>query len=376
MTPVALSAEALRQALEDGDPVTVLDVRPAEDRQEWWIPGSVHYDAYEALGRGDPDALAGLELPADRPVVIVCRAGVVARDAARSLARRGLEASYLSGGMQAWSHAWNHAMVAGVGPDTTLIQVRRTGKGCLSYVIASGGEAAVIDPSIDPAVYLRFAAARGWRIGAVLETHVHADHVSRARELARRTGSALLLPARARVRYPFQPLREGDRVTVGAATLTVLDTPGHTPESASYRLNETGLFTGDTLFLRGVGRPDLEAASGEAAVRRARLLHASLGRILELPEHTTIRPGHTGRPVPFDGRPLAAALGRLGREVAPLSRWFTGVPGEKDGFTNWLLGRIPPAPPNHHEIVRLNRSETDNANLDRLEAGANRCSVC
>ena len=377
MTVPALptSADALRHALDTGAPLTVLDIRPVDDRVEWWIPGSMHLDAYDALKRGDPDALAGADLPADRPVVVVCRAGVVARDAALRLAERGLEASYLAGGMKAWSQAWNHAALPGVGQDAAVIQVRRTGKGCLSYLVGSRGQAAVIDPSADPAVYLRLAEERGWIIRAVLDTHVHADHVSRGRDLAQRTGAPILLPAQARVHYRFHPLREGDRITVGAATLTVMETPGHTAESVSYRLGDAALFTGDTLFHGGVGRPDLEAASGEAA-ERARLLHRSLTRILELPERTLILPGHVDRPVPFDGRPIAATLGLVRCDVEALTRWFRGAPdADADGFVRWLLGRLPATPPNHHEIVRLNQSEASEVDLEALESGANRCSV-
>jgi glyoxylase-like metal-dependent hydrolase (beta-lactamase superfamily II) len=254
-------------------------------------------------------------------VVVVCRAGLVARDAAFRLAQQGLDASYLAGGMRAWSQVWNHAAVSGIGADAAVIQVRRTGKGCLSYLVGSRGEAAVIDSSADPAVYLRLAEERGWNIRAVLDTHVHADHVSRGRELAERAGAPLLLPALSRVNFPFQPLREGDRLAIGAATITVLETPGHTQESVSYRLGEAILFTGDTLFLGGVGRPDLEAGSGEA-LERAQLLHRSLTRILRLPEPTLILPGHVDRPVPFDGRPMAADLGQIRRNVEALGPRF------------------------------------------------------
>jgi glyoxylase-like metal-dependent hydrolase (beta-lactamase superfamily II) len=371
----ATSADALRSALEAGAPATILDVRPAADRAEWWIPGSMHLDVYDALKRGDPAALAGADLPTDRPVVVVCRAGVVARDAALRLAERGLNVSYLAGGMKAWSQAWNYAAVPVIGQDTVVIQVRRTGKGCLSYLMGSRGEAAVIDASTDPAVYQRLAEERGWSIRAVLDTHVHADHVSRARDLAKRTGALILLPAQARVQYRFEPLREGDRLAIGAASLTVMETPGHTPESVSYRLDDAVLFTGDILFIDGVGRPDLEAASDEAA-ERARLLHRSLARILALPERTLILPGHVNRPVPFDGRPIAASLGQVRRDVEALTRWFRDATGaEADGFIRWLLSRIPATPPNYHEIVRLNQLEAVTADLEALEAGANRCSV-
>lgn len=373
--PPATSVESLRQALAAGAPVTVLDIRTAADRAEWWIPGSLHLDVYEALKRGDPAALAGAGLPPDRPVVVVCRAGVVAREAALQLAQRGLDATSLAGGMRAWSQAWNHAVVPGLGPEITVVQVRRTGKGCLSYLVGSRGEAAVIDPSAEPAVYLGLARERGWSIRAILDTHVHADHVSRGRDLAARTGAPMLLPAKARVRYPFQSLQEGDRVAVGGAALTVMDTPGHTAESVSYRLGDAALFTGDTLFLGGVGRPDLEAAGGEAA-ERARLLHRSLTRILELPGDTVILPGHVDRPVPFDGRPVAARLSEVRSDVEALTRWFRGTPdADAAGFVRWVLGRIPATPPNHHEIVRLNQLEATTVDLEALEAGANRCAV-
>lgn len=369
------TADALRRALDTGAPLTVLDVRPAADRAEWWIPGSTHLDVYEALTRGDLEALEGADLPTDRPVIVVCRAGVVAREAATRLAQRGLEASYLIGGMKAWSQSWNQAAVSIAGSDATVIQVRRTGKGCLSYLVGSRGDAAAIDPSVDPSTYLALAEARGWRIRAVLDTHVHADHVSRGRELARLTGAAVLLPSRAEVRYPCQPVQETDRVAVGASTLTVMETPGHTPESVSYLLDGVALFTGDTLFLDGVGRPDLEAAGGEAAERGA-LLHRSLTRILGLPERTLILPGHVNRPVPFDGQPIAGRLGRLRQDVETLQRWFGGATAtEAEEFARWLLPRIPATPPNHHVIVRLNQEEAPMVDLEALEAGANRCSV-
>ena len=136
---LATSADALRRALETGSPVTVLDIWPAGDRAEWWIPGSIHLDVYDALKQGDAGALSAADLPADRPVVIVCRAGVVAQEGARRLAERGLNASYLAGGMKAWGQAWNHAAVPIAGEDTLVIQVRRTGKGCLSYLVSSRG---------------------------------------------------------------------------------------------------------------------------------------------------------------------------------------------------------------------------------------------
>ena len=122
-----LDVETLRGMLERHEPVTILDIRPQLERDEWSIPGSIHRDAYAALRAGDPSALSNLTVPADQPVVTVCAAGRTSQLAAAQLRQRGVEASSLAGGMKAWSLAWNEAEA--VTADATLIQFRRTGKG-------------------------------------------------------------------------------------------------------------------------------------------------------------------------------------------------------------------------------------------------------
>jgi len=264
MTAPTISIEGLRELLERGAPVTVLDVRPAAECAEWSIPGSVHADAYDALRRGDPNALADFRPTNGGPVVTVCAAGKTSMLAAERLRARGLDAVSLEGGMRAWSLAWNTAEVPCPGSTARIVQLRRTGKGCLSYLIGSNGDAAVVDASLEPKIYRRVADEHGWRIRTVLETHVHADHLSRARALAVDTGARLCLPTTDRVSFEYAPLKDGDTLCVGSAGLRVFHTPGHTPESACYLLNERVLFTGDTLFLAAVGRPDLEASAEQS----------------------------------------------------------------------------------------------------------------
>lgn len=368
MTQITTSAESLRALLDRGEPVTVLDVRRAEDRAGWAIPGSIHIDAYDALRSGDPNSLGALDLPEASPVVTVCNLGKTSMIAAEQLRARGVQALSLAGGMKAWSLAWNTAEVPVPESDVRVVQVRRTGKGCLSYVIGSGDRAAVIDASLDPEIYPNLTGAHGWTVASILETHVHADHLSRARELARLSGATLILPDQDRVTFPFTPVRDGDVLEIGAAKLVALRTPGHTPESACYLLDGRMLFTGDTLFLAGVGRPDLEARPEEAR-RRARALHGSLRRILDLPPETLVLPGHTSEPVAFDGEPLAGTLGEVREKAGILS-----LP--EDAFVETVLARIPPPPPNHHRIVGFNEAGTlPDGDPTDLEAGANRCAV-
>lgn len=369
MGELTISVAALREMLERNEPVTVLDVRPAAQREEWSIPGSRHVDAYQALWAGDEEALTATDLPSDRPVVTVCAVGNTSLLAAEQLRKRGLKALSLRGGMRAWSTAWNAAEVELPGTQAAVVQVRRTGKGCLSYLIGAGGEAAVIDPSAEVEVYARLARARGWRITRVVETHVHADHLSRARRLAQEVDVELHLPEQDRVRFPFHPVKEGDAIKVGGSWLEALRTPGHTFESTCYLLDGRALFTGDTLFVDAVGRPDLKAADPKEARFRAHALYASLQRLFGLPLTTLVLPCHASHPVPFDGRPIAAPLGEL-RSAIPL----LGQPEE--AFVEALLQRIPPAPPNHLHIVRFNEAgELPEGDPTLLEAGANRCAV-
>jgi glyoxylase-like metal-dependent hydrolase (beta-lactamase superfamily II) len=363
-----ISVETLRVWLEEQRPVTILDVRPQQDFADWRIPGSVHVDAYDALKARDPAALTDVALPVDRLVVTVCGVGRTSQIAAEQLRARGVRALSLEGGMQAWSLAWNTAEVPLDDSSVRVIQVRRTGKGCLSYLIGAGEEAFVIDASLDPQVYLDLARSYGWQITSVFDTHIHADHLSRSRQLAERSGAILFLPEQHRVSFPFTAVRDGDTLAISQLLLTALHTPGHTLESTCYLLNNVVLFTGDTLFPTGVGRPDLEANEEQARVRATALYH-SLHKLLALADETLVLPGHTSMPVPFDGVPIVSTLAEIDEQVAMLH-------STRATFVRTTLARIPPPPPNSQRIVKLNETGVlPEDDLTELEAGANRCAI-
>ncbi len=177
--------------------------------------------------------------------------------------------------------------------------------GCLahaSYLIGdpSSGAAAVVDPQRDIQQYLDDAASQGLSIRHVFLTHFHADFVAGHLELAARTGAGIHLGARAEAEYPFTPARDGDVIRLGKVTLSILETPGHTPEGISIvvRDGEHGdtphaVLTGDTLFVGDVGRPDLLASIGVTADELAGWLYHSLhDKLLELPDATLVYPAH------------------------------------------------------------------------------------
>lgn len=367
-----LSADELRAALEEHKPLTVLDVRPSAERAEWSIPGSRHVDAYAELWHGDSPTLAraAADLPRDRPVVTVCAKGRTSMLAAKALDDLGFKAFSLMGGMAAWSEAWNVADVRVADPATRVLQVRRTGKGCLSYILASETEAAVVDPSVEPSVYIDLAATHGWNIVAVLDTHVHADHVSRAYRLAEAMGAPMYLPAQQRVVRAFTPLTDGQEIPIGRTTLKAIATPGHTNESMCFQFGTSALCTGDTLFLHGVGRPDLKASGNESSERARLLYHSLVDRVLPLPDTVTVLPGHASEALAFDGVPHADSLAHVRAAAITLASL------DETGFVAAVLARIPATPPNHLAIVRINEGREDAPpDLQDLEAGANRCAI-
>lgn len=148
---LTVSAATLRRWLEEDKPVVVLDVRPQDQRAEWFIPGSIHIDAYDQIKQHHTTALDVLAISKKVPVVTVCAAGKTSEIAAAILNQKGYEVYSLEGGMKAWSLSWNTAVLRDGGLN--IIQIRRTGKGCLSYLIASENEALVIDASVDTEVY-------------------------------------------------------------------------------------------------------------------------------------------------------------------------------------------------------------------------------
>lgn len=136
----------------------------------------------------------------------------------------------------------------------------------------------------------------------------------------------------------------------------------------SHLLDGIALFTGDTLFLNAVGRPDLEASEAESRTR-AQLLYRSLEHLTALPGDTLVLPAHTSDPVPFDGEPITAPLSDVINRVEALRL-------SEEAFVDRLLSRIPPTPPNHAAIVGFNESgEMPTGDLTDLEAGANRCAI-
>lgn len=340
----------------------LLDVRQPEEVSDWAIPGVVNVPLGELA-----DRLA--EVPTDRRIVVVCASGNRSSRATALLDRAGYPALNLTGGMAAWGQVYDAAPV-GLSSGQ-IVQVRRRAKGCLSYLVGSGDEAFVVDPSLQAETYLSLARSRGWRLTRVFDTHLHADHLSGARDLAARTGASLHLSPFDTFEFDFHPLDDGERFSLAGGlevAVAVAHTPGHTQGSVIFLVGDEAVLSGDTLFVDGVGRPDL----AERAEEFARNLHRSLReKVLVLEDEIVVLPAHYGsttRVVPEE--PVATSLGSLRASLPVLSL-------DEDAFVAWATDAVSERPPNYAEIIRANMGRTTPGAEARahLEAGPNRCSV-
>lgn len=229
---------------------------------------------------------------------------------------------------------------------------------CASYLIGCPtlGVAAVVDPQPGSVDYQSEALRFGLRITDVIDTHLHADHPSAARDLAAATGARLRMGADASVAFPFEPLSDGDVIEVGNRRLEVLHTPGHTPEHVCLYVDDWFLLTGDTLFVGDVGRVDLslEEIDRDALRERALSLYDSIMRLAELPAETEIYPGHysgstCGRGL--DGKPVST----IGREkrVNPVFRM------DRERFVSFQLTDPPPVPTDFRLIKQSNAGQPE-----------------
>jgi len=356
-----IAADDLVVALDADPALFLLDVREPDEFADWVIPNAINIPLGQLKARLD-------EVPSDAHVVVVCAKGSRAAEGATILQEHGRPSAVLEGGMGAWASTYD--AVEGAFGGATVVQLRRRGKGCLSYVIGAGERCVVIDPSLDTQRYLDVAKSHGWQIADVLDTHLHADHLSGARALVKATGATLRLSAADHFHYDFVALEDGQFIELSPGVglgVSAVSVPGHTEGSTLYTLGDVAVFTGDTLFLESVGRPDL----ADQAEAFAHLLYQSLHqRVLPMSDEVTVFPAHYGASVEVHaGAFVARPLGELRRELPALAY------SEAD-FVRWAVANVKDRPPNYQHIVMVNAgSETLGTDAAELELGPNRCAI-
>jgi glyoxylase-like metal-dependent hydrolase (beta-lactamase superfamily II)/rhodanese-related sulfurtransferase len=225
----------------------------------------------------------------------------------------------------------------------------------LSYLLGGKGTCAIIDPRRDVEEYMSVAKSMGMRITHILETHLHADFISGHMDLAARTGAEILVPKAGQCTFPHRPVKEGDEFQIEDMNIRVFETPGHTPEHITYVVTDRSrgaepatIFSGDTLFVGDVGRPDLFPGQ---AVELAGKLFDSLSKIKALPDHVLVLPAHGA------GSLCGRAMGAMRYSTIGYERHYNAELQHQtvDAFRASLLSGMPEAPDHFSRCSDINR---------------------
>lgn len=385
--------EALQDRLEANDEFFVFDVRNEDEFESWQIEGrrplpTVNVPYYEMLEVDEFDDVVdsfkafldqrwAAKLPRDKAILAVCAKGDTSEYVAEALRRLDFEAYNLAGGTAAWGDHYSIRPVVET-EELTILQVSRPARGCLSYLVASGERVVVIDPLRHIDRYLDLVGERGWKVERVLDTHGHADHISGGPALAAATGAPYhlhpydgihpidVLPAR--IDYAY--LRDGQKFEIGRHSLTAMHVPGHTLGNTVFLLDGRHLFTGDSIFIQSIARPDL----GGHGDTWAPIHFASLRRLLDLPDDTLVMPGHfASLAEQGDDGLFAAKLGDLRESNDGLVK----AAGAEEEFVAYILASLPKFPEEYVEIKRVNAglAEAKEAKASELELGKNICAL-
>ncbi|MDQ4072962.1 MAG: rhodanese-like domain-containing protein [Thermoproteota archaeon] len=387
-----ISATSLKKLLDspnDKEQLFLLDVREPNEYKQWNIEGSINIP----LSKLSEQESIG-SIPRDKRIITICPRGNRSTIGKYLLERYGYHVESLGGGLRAWSSSFEYAsseyIIQG-SSKVKLIQFRRIGKGCMSYLLDSDGQSIVIDPVYPIDDYIQKASEIGTTITKVFDTHQHADHVSAARDLAKKVG--ILYYQSSYENYIDEgkgdkQVKEGDIIALGKVKIKVIHTPGHTNGSVSFLVDGVDeilnnddmdnnnnnnkktmlLFAGDTLFVDGVGRPDLRDKARESA---SFLFDTLNNKLFVLPKNTIILPAHFGRDTNSQ-HTISSTLEEVqnkGKELLKL---------DKQTFVDRVSSVVTPSPSNFKEIIAINtgvKPVPPLAGVYELEIGPNRCGI-
>jgi glyoxylase-like metal-dependent hydrolase (beta-lactamase superfamily II)/rhodanese-related sulfurtransferase len=381
---IELSPRDLYARLLLGEPLLILDVRNQDEYQRMKIEGqrtlAIMNLPYFAFLEDEDAAVA--QLPAEHDeIVVVCAKGGASLYVAEVLNSRGFSAVSLSEGMIGWGNYYDLRDVAHTNWGR-IVQIARPARGDLSFAVISDGQAALIDPLRNLPVYRDLVAENGAELTYIFDTHVHADHISGGPALAQATGAPYFVHAYDAIHpidmlpatIAYTSLADGQQFSLGQLTITTIWYPGHTLGQVNFLVTAPDggdyLFTGDGIFLRSFGRPDL----GGKGATWTPLLYASMFE--RLPRHVTdttiILPAH------FSALEEDAGNGIFAAPYAQVRAQNDGLrPRSLAEFTTFVLSHLPVFPPEYVEIKRVNLglAEACDGKASELELGKNICAL-
>jgi len=371
----------LLSRIDRGEELFLLDVRNEEEFESWKLEGrrpveTLHIPYFDFI---EDEEAAIARVPKGRQVVVLCAQGGSSDMVADLLRHAGYSARNIAGGMVAYGDLLQPVKVP-LGPDEAdrfeLVQVNRRGKGCLSYIIRARDEAIVVDASRHVPWYEDRLQELGARIVWVLDTHVHADHLSGGPELAVRNGAPYFVAAGSdfHLKQRVHPVKDGEQIRLGGPQGVSLEfravaTPGHTPGSTSYLIGGRYLLSGDTLFVSSVGRPDL---GGQVEAWGRALFHTLREKLAALPDDTIVLPAHYAEVSEIG--PEGVVWGRLGnlRRTVPELQILN-----EEGFVAAMRTSLAKPPESYAQIIGVNLglATVTPERASEWEIGKNQCAA-
>lgn len=367
-----LTAKELTKKILNGDSMFILDVRPKDAFDDWKVEGK----NVKIINKPFSELKDNLEsvqstLPRDESIYVICAKGNSSTKTAEMMVEAGMDNIYsVNGGMQAWSEYLEPVKIGDVSGGS-LYQFVRIGKGCLSYAIVSNGEVAFVDSSRLLEPYKKFIQDHKVSVKAVLDSHLHADHISGGRSLSNEYNSSYYLPPKDAedVQYEYKELNDDTVINVGDATIKAVYSPGHTIGSTSFVVDDHYLLTGDILFIDSIGRPDL---AGKAEDWVGDLRKTLYTRYKDLTDELIVLPAHfmTINEMNEDGS-VSHPLNALYRENHGLN-----IKDEQE-FRKTVTENLPPQPNSYEKIRETNmgKMHPEEDEQREMETGPNRCAV-
>jgi len=369
-----ISVKELVKKVLSKEKLFILDARNTDDFDDWKIEG----ENVEVINKPYFELIDGIEpvqdqLPRDKDIYVICAKGGSSEFVADQIMEAGFTNNVFSieGGMKAWSEYLEPIKIGDLKNGDSIYQFVRIGKGCLSYLIESNGKGAMIDTNRMIEQYEEFISEHNIQMKHVLDTHLHADHISGGRKLAEKHGATYYLPPKDadEVTYEYNHIQDGDEYQVGETTIKAVYSPGHTIGSTSFVVDDQYLLTGDILFIDSIGRPDL---AGKAEDWVSDLRNSLYKRYKELADDLLVLPAHfmTHHEMNDDGS-VSEKLGVLYKENHGLN-----IQDENE-FRRTVTENLPPQPNSYQEIRETNMGKI-NPELEQqreMEIGPNRCAV-
>jgi glyoxylase-like metal-dependent hydrolase (beta-lactamase superfamily II)/rhodanese-related sulfurtransferase len=396
---LSIKPNELKKKIDQGEDIFILDVRNSEEHKSW----KISYDRYPDSQLIPIDELPSREslkkIPKDKEIITFCARGNRSMSAAKILSKYGYKVKSIEGGLNGWNAVYDLSLITQKNSPINIWQIRRISKGCISYLISNSltKDALVIDATCEiDSIISNILNENNFKLTKVVETHLHADHLSGATKLAKKYGSTIYLSSLENYNIKnneyglkFKFIRDRDTIKIGNEVfLEAVYTPGHTSGSISFKLeittdnflqksrnednqinnslNKMFVFVGDTLFINGVGRPDLHGKTDEFAHK---LFNTYQQKVLILPDEAIILPSHHSG-IFEHKKPIYDTIKSIKQKINLLS-------ASENDFVKYINKNIPPHPMNHDTIISINKQliACDKIEQNDIEMGPNACGI-